>query len=180
MKRSDSFVKVSGDGAKQMRDQLNSVSDLEKLDITQMQGFYKKKHSHEIGTTLDFIHKLRRTGVLQRFFCKNDLKFAGIQELFDEFYEKLDKFIMNEPSMSKDHKLHKYELHELIMFQLHQEFFYNQQPSPEEVQFQRKLQQMYELEPAAYGIPQTEQWQSTEMKFAYKMAQRQLYKISES
>ena len=55
----------------------------EKRDITKMQGFYKKKHSHEIGTTLEFIHKIRKTGVLQKFFSKSDVNFAGIQEMFD-------------------------------------------------------------------------------------------------
>ena len=38
---------------------------------------------------------------------------------------------------------------------------------------------MYDLDPAAYGIPQTEQMLSSEMKFAWKLAQRQIYKIQE-
>jgi len=33
-------------------------------DFTTIQGYYKKKHSHEILNTADLIHKLRKTGVL--------------------------------------------------------------------------------------------------------------------
>jgi hypothetical protein len=33
-------------------------------DITKIPGYYRKKHSHEIGNTNDFIHKMRKTSVL--------------------------------------------------------------------------------------------------------------------
>ena len=58
----------------------------EKVDITKIPGYYKKKHSHEIGNTNDFIHKMRKTGVLPKFFSKNDVEFGGIKELFSELY----------------------------------------------------------------------------------------------
>ena len=38
--------------------------------------------------------------------------------------------------MQQDYMLHLDEIHEYIMFQLHTEFFYNQEPSIEEQEFQ--------------------------------------------
>jgi hypothetical protein len=55
-------------------------------DITKIPGYYKKKHSHEIQTTNDFIHKMRKTGVLQKFFTTVDVNFAGVKDLFRELY----------------------------------------------------------------------------------------------
>jgi hypothetical protein len=49
--------------------------------------------------------------------------------LFTEFYDRISKQLQLEDSIAKDHKLQLAEIHEVVMFQLHQEFFANQQPS---------------------------------------------------
>lgn len=51
-----------------LRDSVLTTEEETKLDVTKIQGYYKRKHSHEINTTADFINKLRKTGVLQKFF----------------------------------------------------------------------------------------------------------------
>ena len=51
-----------------LRDSVLTAEEETKLDVTKIQGYYKRKHSHEINTTADFINKLRKTGVLQKFF----------------------------------------------------------------------------------------------------------------
>ena len=71
-----------------MRDSVSSFNLMideevkEIKDITKIPGYYRKKHSHEIGNTNDFIHKMRKTSVLQKFFSRNDTNFGGIKELF--------------------------------------------------------------------------------------------------
>ena len=96
-------MKVSNDTTPgQIRESSVLLDDDKQIDITKIPGFYKKKHSHEIGNTIDFIHKLRKTGVLQKFFSRNDVKFAGIQDLFDQFYDKMNGYIKTDDNMSKD------------------------------------------------------------------------------
>lgn len=72
---------------------------------------------------------MRKTGVLQKFFSKNDVNFGGIKELFRELHSKLEQYVLDDVNMRKDWRMHLDEMHEVIMFQLHQEFFYNQIPS---------------------------------------------------
>ena len=107
------------------RDSVLTADEESKLDVTKIPGYYKRKHSHEINTTFDFINKLRKTGVLQKFFTKNDVEFGGIKTLFTDLFDKLEKFILEDQSMQKDYKVHLHEIHEVLMFQLHSEFFYN-------------------------------------------------------
>jgi len=76
--------------------------------------------------------------------------------------------------MASDYSLHKEEIHEYIMFQLHTEFFYNEDPSMEEIDFQHKIELMQELPPEAYGIPANMTADSVETKFAWKQAIKQI------
>lgn len=45
--------------------------------------------------------------------------FGGIKDLFEELYVKMENFIGQDPTMSKDQRMHLTEMHEVIMFQLH-------------------------------------------------------------
>lgn len=108
---------------------LDENMDLDSLDLTKIPGYFKNKHSHQIQNVMDFIIKLRKTAVLTKFFSSSDLNFAGLQDLFTEFYDRISKQLQLEDSIAKDHKLQLAEIHEVVMFQLHQEFFANQQPS---------------------------------------------------
>lgn len=107
----------------------------QELDLTKIPGYYRNKHSHTVVTAHDFMQKIRKTGVLTKYFSSPDPEFAGIRIAFDSFYEKLTKHLQNDESMAKDHKMQLHEIHEVIMFQLHQEFFCNQSPSVEEKMF---------------------------------------------
>lgn len=146
----------------------------ERIDITKFNGYFKKKISHQIGNLNDFIHKMRKTAVLQKFFSENDVEFAGVKELFRVLYEKMEAFILEEPGMCDDLRMHLEEIHEFIMFQLHQDFFANTQPSPDEINFQNKYLSLVNYTPAAFGIPASIDMESPEMKFAWKLAIRQL------
>ena len=44
------------------------------------------------------------------------------------------------------------EIAEYIMFNLHAEFFYGQQRSPEEIEFQRKCDEMEKMDEKAFDI----------------------------
>jgi hypothetical protein len=54
-----------------------------------------------------------------------DINFAGVKDLFQELYQKMETYVLEDKSMSKDYRMHLSEIHEVIMFQLHQEFFFN-------------------------------------------------------
>ena len=55
----------------------------QELDLTKIPGYYRNKHSHTVVTALDFMHKVRKTGVLTKFFSSPDPDFAGIRVAFD-------------------------------------------------------------------------------------------------
>lgn len=75
--------------------------------------------------------------------------------------------------------MHLEEMHEYVMFQLHQTFFINNAPSHDEILLQDKVTVMQFLEPEAYGVPKKLDSTSKEMVFAWKMAIKQLQKIAE-
>jgi hypothetical protein len=87
--------------------------------------------------------------------------------------------ILEEPSMQKDSRLHQHEIHEMLMFSLHDTFFINQPPSDAERQFQAKLKAMQALPPSAYGLPANIDMQNNEIQFAWKLATKQLSKMQE-
>jgi hypothetical protein len=168
--------------AEQLMTEFNMTEDEihEQLDITKFPGYFKQKISHPILNFNDFIHKMRKTLVLRKFFSHNNIEFAGIKEILRVFYEKMEASIKEEPSMADDLRMHMDEIHEVIMFQLYGEFFANQKPSQDEKAFQAKYLSLYCFTPAAFGIPANVDMDSPEMKFAWKLATRQLVKIHEA
>jgi len=149
-------------------------------DLTKIPGYYKKKISNDVTSVQEFVNKLYKSQILSKFFSQTETNFAGITDMFQELYTRLSKHILADSAMVKDHRSHIKEIHEFIMFQLHSEFFSNQQPSQEELQFQMKCNLMFDQPPSAYNIPDSNQIESPEMKFAWKLASRQLSKISEA
>ena len=58
-----------------------------KADGTEMQphevkGYYTRKVKYGVKTVNDFIMKLRRTAVCDKFFQQDDQNFCGLRELF--------------------------------------------------------------------------------------------------
>ena len=160
-----------------MRESVMTADEESKVDVTKIKGYFKRKSSHEILTVQDFINKLNKTGVLKKFLSKNDSEFAGIKVLFAEFYVRLEKFINDDVAMQKDCKYHMNEIHESLMFQLHREFFSNNRFSDEEITFYEKMQAMQSLPPSAFSVPAKINVDAVEIKFAWKLAMKQLLEI---
>ena len=63
-----------------------------KADGTEMQphevkGYYTRKVKYGVKTVNDFIMKLRRTAVCDKFFQQDDQNFCGLRELFQKLFE---------------------------------------------------------------------------------------------
>lgn len=67
------------------------------------------------------------------------------------------------------------EIAEYIMFNLHAEFFYGQQRSPEEIEFQRKCDEMEKMDEKAFEIDIDEK-----SKHTWKLAIKEASKIAEA
>lgn len=112
------------------RESVSEFADQEQFrDLTKIPGYYKKKISNDITSVQEFVNKVYKSQVLSKFFSQSDTNFAGITDLFQELYTKLSQHILADGAMMKEHRLHIKEINEFIMFQLHSEFFNNQQPS---------------------------------------------------
>ena len=48
------------------------------LQPHEVQGYYQNKVKYKVKTVNDFISKLRKTAICDKFFSQNDLKFAGM------------------------------------------------------------------------------------------------------
>ena len=47
-------------------------------------GYYTRKIRYGVKTVNDFITKLRKTAVLDKFFKQSNLNFSGLKDLFDK------------------------------------------------------------------------------------------------
>ena len=48
------------------------------LQRHEVPGYYENKVKYKVKTVNDFISKLRKTAICDKFFSQNDLKFAGM------------------------------------------------------------------------------------------------------
>lgn len=48
-------------------------------DITQMAGYYKRKNKFKVGNVNDFINKIRKAKVLEKYFENDSLDYGGIR-----------------------------------------------------------------------------------------------------
>ena len=113
------------------------------------------------------------------FFSQNDPAWAGISQLFNSLQTRLEVMIRSDSRMQTDAPMHLQEIHEYIIFQLHGEFFLNKQASRQEADFQKQITAMQTLEPSQYGPGNSRFQGSSEMKFAFHQAIKQVKKIAE-
>ena len=59
----------------------------EEMQPHEVQGYYTRKVKYHVKTVNDFIMKLRRTAVCDKFFQQDDLNFSGLRELFQKLFE---------------------------------------------------------------------------------------------
>ena len=66
------------------------------------------------------------------------------------------------------------EISNFVMYNLCSEFFYNRQQSPEEIEFQKKIEALDKLPPESFGVKIQDS-----MKHAWRMAIKEASRISE-
>ena len=83
---------------------------------------------------------------------------------------------MEDPELGSDEEIDQnmIEISNYVMFNLHSEFFYNQEQSETERKFQSKLDILEKLGPEAFGVKIEEQ-----SKHAWKMAIKEASRIQE-
>jgi hypothetical protein len=80
-----------------------------------------------------------------------------------------------DPLLNKNINENMEEIAEYIMFNLHAEFFYGQQRSPEEIEFQRRCDEMEKMDEKAFEIDIDEK-----SKHTWKLAIKEASKIAEA
>ena len=106
----------------------------EEMKPEEVKGFYTRKVKYHVKTVNDFIMKLRRTAVCDKFFKKNDLDFCGLRKLFKKLFEVTRKELERDELLGNDDEIDQnmVEISNFVMYNLHSEFFYNPDQSFEE------------------------------------------------
>jgi hypothetical protein len=94
-----------------------------------------------VSSINDFIIKLRRTAVCDKFFQTDNLNFSGLKELFEKLFRVARHELEEDMLLGQDEEidLNMLEISNFVMYNLHSEFFYNNSMSYEEKKFQRKM-----------------------------------------
>ena len=129
-----------------------------------------------IKTVNDFIMKLRKTAVCDKFFQQNNLDFSGLRELFQKLFEVTRNELQKDDLLGNDDELdhNMIEISNFVMYNLHSEFFYNPDQSYEEKKFQRKMSVLEKLPASAFGV----EIEDT-MRHAWKMAIKEASRLQE-
>ena len=61
----------------------------EEMQPHEVPGYYTRKVKYQVVSVNEFIKKLRRTAVCDKFFQKNNLNFCGLRDLFNKLFEVL-------------------------------------------------------------------------------------------
>ena len=90
-------------------------------------GYYTRKVKYQVRTMNDFIMKLRRTAICDKFFQQNNLDFSGLRELFQKLFEVTRRELQKDELLGNDDELdhNMVEISNFVMYNLHSEFFYN-------------------------------------------------------
>ena len=110
----------------------------EEMLATEIKGYYSRKVKYSVKTVNDFIMKLRKTAVCDKFFQQNDLEFCGLKQLFQKLFDITRQTLRNDMQLASnedelDHNM--VEISNFVMYNLHSEFFYNPEMSFEEKAF---------------------------------------------
>ena len=98
----------------------------QQVDLTLIPGYYKNKYKFKVESVNDFVCKVRKVDICGKFFSYNDQQFAGIAQLFQDFYGYVREELEKDPLLNKNINENMEEIAEHVMFNLHAEFFYNQ------------------------------------------------------
>ena len=156
---------------------LISTDEQSQIDVTTIPGYFKHKYKFKVETVVDFVSKVRKASICDKFFSYNDLNYAGLQDLFADFHEAVKEKMIEDPLLKLKLNENRDEIADYVMFNLHAEFFYNQTPSKEEIIFKQKLDWMDRLDPndpKIFGINYNENNAHT-----WKSAIKEVAKISE-
>jgi len=124
----------------------------------------------------DFIAKLRKTSVCDKFFKKNDPEFSGLRKLFHKLFEITRKRLQKHELLGNEDELdlNMVEISNYVMYNLHSEFFYNAEQSLAEKKFQRKMEVLEKLPSSAFGVQIEDS-----MRHAWKMAIKEASRLQE-
>lgn len=113
-------------------------ADGKEMEPHEVPGYYTRKVRYQFHTIMDFITKLRKTSVCDKFFKKDDLEFSGLRKLFQKLFEVTQNELENHELLGSDDQELKHNMVEItnfVMFNLHPEFFYNAEQSLAEKKF---------------------------------------------
>ena len=108
----------------------------EEMAPREIRGYYTRKVRYNVKTVNDFITKLRKTAVCDKFFQQNDLEYSGLQELFKTLFAVTRQEIERDELLNGDEEVddNMIEISNFVMYNLCSEFFYNRAQSKEEVE----------------------------------------------
>lgn len=143
----------------------------------EVHGYYTKKIKYGVKTINDFIMKLRRTAVLDKFFKQSDdLNYSGLKDLFDKLFRVTRNQLMDHQLLGLEEEIDQnmLEISNFVMYNLHSEFFYNEKRSNDEKKFQRKIDVLQKLSAADFDFRIDDQ-----MRHAWKMAIKEASRLQE-
>ena len=143
----------------------------EEMHPHEVPGYYTRKVKYGVRTVNDFIMKLRKTAICDKFFHQkgetSDLNFLGLRDLFHKLFEVTRRELQKDALLGSEEELdlNMVEISNFVMYNLHSEFFYNPDQSYEEKKFQRKMAVLEKLPSSAFGVVIDDS-----MRHAWKMA----------
>lgn len=94
---------------------LDPSIDILKLDKSSISGYYAKKNKFKVGNLNDFIHKLRRVNVLDRYLSQAEPDYCGISTLYEDFLKRVQTQLSEDPLLKGDLLTHMEEINEYVM-----------------------------------------------------------------
>ena len=109
----------------------------EEMQPHEVPGYFTRKVRYGVNTVNDFIMKVRRTAVCDKFFQQSDLNFCGLRELFQTLFDVTRRELSKDELLGSEEEIDHniVEIANFVMYNLHSEFFYNPEQSFEEKKF---------------------------------------------
>ena len=64
-----------------------SKPDGQEMQPHEVPGYYTRKIRYPVNTVNDFIMKMRKSKVCEKFFKQNDLNYGGLTKVFQKLYD---------------------------------------------------------------------------------------------
>ena len=142
----------------------------------EVRGYYSRKVKYSSQTVNQFIMKLRKTAVCDKFLKQTDLEFLGLKNVFVKLLQATRSKLIEDELLGRDEEidLNMLEVSNFVMYNLHSEFFYSPEISKEEKKFLRKMAVLDKLTASDFDIHIDDQ-----MRHAWKMAIKEASKLQE-